>query len=657
MNETLYLQIQQFPASSFNQLYDLNKDTIVSKQELGNLLRELEADKRILFYKNSYYDLSPYPVVEGYAQWTMTGFCWLSDKEESNDYGITFDANKDLTAIYNKRDAFYGSKVTGKDITIDDHHFIYVTDSQPTKPIKVLAVFNDHWNQWTALNSNLNFSFKNKGGLGFPKNNEVCLFESADGKEFSFKEDLGNMSFFDMDRFIIQEIAHIKDSDISEFDIKPFLKKNLDITLDKPFYTIDSIHTKDIDDAIYIEKDGKDFILYVAIADVSAYIEKDSALDQRAFSMASSYYLPQKTVHMVNRELSEGLCSLNGGIPKRTMVCSMRITEDGEVIDSHFSEEVIMSSARLTYNDVDGLLKKEEATESTFYASREDIVESLNILEQFSQTQGKGHRSHEWLFDFPEYKLGENGKIDHLYLEGEEALSQRMVASAMLAANTATAKFLEESYPNLGLFRNQVAPLDGEKPTTATYSENNEGHWGLGVDFYTHFTSPIRRYCDLIVHRLLKGVLHQKKDNEYTDEKLQIIAKQINTKQYVAKQCESKAKQLLLPQYLEQLVQSHTFNEKLEVMDIQPSGLLCRNKQLIEIFIPVFKMDKELSLLIEDALTRLETDTLMDSRKKEIDLINKNWMLFAKIERYSWTDRNKEAYFSTIKRKVPKLTL
>ncbi len=92
-------------------------------------------------------------------------------------------------------------------------------------------------------------------------------------------------------------------------------------------------------------------------------------------------------------------------------------------------------------------------------------------------------------------------------------------------------------------------------------------------------------------------------------------------------------------------------------MDIQSSGLLCRNKQLIEIFIPVFKMDKELSLLIEDALTRLETDTSIDSRKKEIDLINKNWMLFAKIERYSWTDRNKEAYFSTIKRKVPKLTL
>ncbi len=657
MNETLYLQIQQFPASSFNQLYDLNKDTIVSKQELGNLLRELEADKKILFYKNSYYDLSPYPVVEGYAQWTMTGFCWFSDKEESNDYGITFDSSKDLTSIYNKRDAFYGSKILGKDITIGDHRFIYVTDSQPTKTIKALAVFNDHWNQWTILNSNLNFSFRNKGGLGLPKNNEVCLFETIDGKEFSFKEDLGNMSFFDMDSFIIQKIAHITESEASNVDVTPFLKQKFAVTLDKPFYTIDSIHTKDIDDAIYIEKDDNDFILYVAIADVSAYIEKDSDLDNHAFSMASSFYLPQKTIHMVNRELSEGLCSLNGGVPKKTMVCSMRITPDGEVTDSHFSEEVIVSSARLTYNDVDRLLKKEDALESTFYDSNDEIVESLNFLNAFAKTQGKNHHSHEWLFNFPEYKLGENGKIDYLYLENEEAPSQKMVASAMLAANTATAKFLEESYPNLGLFRNQIAPLNGEKPTSASYSENNEGHWGLGVDFYTHFTSPIRRYCDLVVHRLLKGVLHKKKDDNYTDEKLQEIAKQINTKQYVAKQCESKAKQLLLPQYLEQLVQSHTFNEKLEVMDIQSSGLLCRNKQLIEIFIPVFKMDKELSLLIEDALTRLETDTSIDSRKKEIDLINKNWMLFAKIERYSWTDRNKEAYFSTIKRKVPKLTL
>jgi exoribonuclease R len=664
MKENIYLQIKQ-SSLTFFELYSSNESNFTSKQELGDLLRELENEKRIFSYKNNFYDLSSYSDVQGYVQWSMTGYCWLSSEDKSNDYGITFDPSENLLPIYNKRDAFYGSFVKGKDILIDDHHFIYVTEALLKKDINLIAVYNKDLNRWMTLNSNLNFSFKNKlQGEEEPSHNEVCTFKSNNSEYANLVDSLGNMDDKGIESKIIEKLAGLHQT-TCESDQWPDVN-NVEI-LNLPFYTIDSVYTKDIDDAIYIKKDGSDYLLYVAIADVSSYISPDSELDKIAQQSATSFYLPHKTIHMLERDLAENVCSLNVGMGNLALVCQMRFNEHGEMLSSEHKHVWMVSHSHLTYDDVNRMLEDQNPIESIFWdadlnmdesfsqESIETVRKNLTILKEFSLTQGHNQNKFEWLYPIPDYVLGEDGKIDHLKLDDEEnSLSQKMVTSAMLAANTATAKFLYEHYPHLGIFRNQRTPEEGEQPRSASYHYNNEGHWGLNVDFYTHFTSPIRRYCDLVVHRLIKDVINH--TNSYYDEKkLEDIVLQINKQHYVSKQCATKAKQLLLPQYFEHLIENKLFNEKVDVIDISANGLICQNKQFMEIFIPIFKMDKELSILIKEANDRIHVQDTVENRRKEIKEINKNWIFFAKIQNFNWTDTSKDIYFSTVKRKTPKL--
>lgn len=650
MINTLYTQIKEKEKASFDELFQLNSTTIPTKPELGALLRTLENEKKIFQFAGSYYDLSKFEDVKGYVQWNLTGFCWLSDTNDMNEWGITFNPDDNLLSIYNKRDAQYGAYVQGKKVLLEDREFVFVTSAELNPHVNLIATYQQARNEWVILNSATNFAFKNK--LEDVENGQVSIFNTLDWKNYSLQSTMGNMSDFGMETKIIQTLSNITPAPHSHFNV---VKTEGIIKLDKPFYTIDSANTKDIDDAIYLEKNNNGYHLWVAIADVSSYVLPGDIQDQHAQQTCTSFYLPHDTVHMLDRQLAENFCSLNPGVTKQSLVCEMRFDLEGKLLTKDFYQAEILSKARLTYHDVDKMITGINPTESLIYDGEsihslltydEDLqlIQSLHNLYAFAQTQERKDEREYFIVEQAEYSLGENGKIDHLYAKEESNPSQKMVETAMLAANICAAQFLYEKYPQFGMFRNQFEPKDDELPKPAFYDFNNGGHWGLKTEFYTHFTSPIRRYCDLLVHRLVKNII-LKDEKLYTNEQLASFAEQINLQQYKAKQFNIKSRNLLIPQYVQTLLATNQLDEKINLVDFSDNGIVVQNNQLLEFFVPIFKLEKDITRAIEKLLPQEGKELTLKEKTDAIQKINNEWNMFMKIENFIWTDERKNSYY------------
>ncbi len=325
---------------------------------------------------------------------------------------------------------------------------------------------------------------------------------------------------------------------------------------DKPFVTIDGADAKDFDDAVYCEPMEKGFRLFVAIADVSHYVHKDSAIDREAVNRGTSVYFPGEVIPMLPEILSNGLCSLNPHVDRLTMVCEMEIGPSGAIKDYRFHEGVIHSHARLLYDQVYDFLFEGKPDETC-----EPLRESLTHLRQAYQALAKARaKRHAIVFDSKEvvFEYNEQRKIEriHPYERNEAHL---LIEECMIAANVCAAKFLKrhkmptlfrvhegpnpEKLPDLVEFLAAFGvrfPL--EKPTPKDYADALDqvrdrpeysmiqtvmlrsmmqalyspdgkiGHFGLALKDYAHFTSPIRRYPDLLVHRGIRHWLrHQSK--------------------------------------------------------------------------------------------------------------------------------------------------
>ena len=324
-----------------------------------------------------------------------------------------------------------------------------------------------------------------------------------------------------------------------------------------PFVTIDGADAKDFDDAVYCEPTKNGYVLYVAIADVSHYVKPESDLDKEAEARGNSVYFPSKVLPMLPETLSNNLCSLRPKCDRLTLVCVMDMNRDGEIQDFRFTNGVIHSQARLTYDEVAAMLKGEKTENHRMYKHLKPLEELYKKL--ITQRQLRGAID----FDTTETQIefDDKGKIARIVprLRNE---AHRIIEEAMLAANVCAAKYIEKSgvpalyrvhetpkLEKLNAFREFLKPfglrLGGAKtPTTmdyaklldritkredasllqtvmlrsmqqAVYSPDNVGHFGLSYDGYTHFTSPIRRYPDLIVHRAIKFILEQKKKEKY----------------------------------------------------------------------------------------------------------------------------------------------
>lgn len=322
------------------------------------------------------------------------------------------------------------------------------------------------------------------------------------------------------------------------------------------FVTIDGEDARDFDDAVYCERQGTGWRLLVAIADVSHYVQRDSALDQEAELRGTSVYFPQRVVPMLPEVLSNGLCSLKPEVDRLCMVCELHIDKQGRVKQHRFLQAIMRSAARLTYTEVAAMvIDKDQA----FIERYQALLSQLQDLFTLFRLMHKRRAKHGLLdFDATEAKLlfDEAGTIKSIEpLVRNDA--HRLIEEFMLAANVAAANYLldaeipalyrnhetpkEEKITNLREFLGEfgLSLAGGDEPSArdysalieivrqrddahliemvllrsmpmAVYEEKNLGHFGLAFDAYSHFTSPIRRYPDLLVHRAIRHLLINK---------------------------------------------------------------------------------------------------------------------------------------------------
>ena len=326
-----------------------------------------------------------------------------------------------------------------------------------------------------------------------------------------------------------------------------------------PLVTIDGETARDFDDAVYAEPLKNGWRLVVAIADVSSYVSPQTSLDDEALERGNSVYFPRRVIPMLPEALSNGLCSLNPNVDRLCMVCDMVINEIGKVTSYEFYPSVMNSKARLTYTIVDQILNKNNQELQSEY---ENVVPHLINLQKVFDILFKQRELRSAIeFDSTETTIvfNEQGKIDFIKPVYRNQ-AHRIIEECMLSANVCAADFLLDNNGD-GLFRNHETPTaeklenlrgfllefglslsGGDSPTSknygelikkitgrpdehllqtvllrsmqqAVYSNENKGHFGLAYEAYTHFTSPIRRYPDLIVHRAIKEKLTNKKSS------------------------------------------------------------------------------------------------------------------------------------------------
>ncbi len=324
-----------------------------------------------------------------------------------------------------------------------------------------------------------------------------------------------------------------------------------------PLVTIDGETAKDFDDAVYAEKNTNNgYRLIVAIADVSHYVREDDSLDKEAFERGNSVYFPRRVIPMLPEKLSNGLCSLNPEVDRLCMVCDMTLSNEGVITDYRFYPGVMHSKARLTYTEVAQALLTPQLTDKKIRALLPHLLDLESVYRLFLSL-----RENRGAIDFSSSEtrmiFDDRGKIETIQpVERNEA--HRIIEECMLAANVCAANYLL-NHQQSTLFRIHPPPTverlkalrdflgefglhlaGGDKPKAkdyaellkkiqqrpdqhlletvllrslqqAMYSPDNEGHFGLAYEAYTHFTSPIRRYPDLLVHRAIRAVLKGEK--------------------------------------------------------------------------------------------------------------------------------------------------
>lgn len=399
---------------------------------------------------------------------------------------------------------------------------------------------------------------------------------------------------------------------------------------DKLIFTIDGADTRDIDDAVSIEvTDGK-YFLGVHIADVSHYVSPKSALDKEAYARGTSVYFPDRVLPMLPKELSNGICSLNEDEDRLALSCLMTFDGNGTRLDYEICESIIKSRRKMTYKDVTAICENDEKT-CEKYA---DIVEAVKNMQKLCAVLAEKREDAGCInLDIREAKIyaDENGKI--VIPDYERGISEIIIEQFMISANEAVAEFLfknkapclyrvhEKPAPekasmlktflgDLGINANfnpeNVKPKDFQdilraaqdktyfnvinkvmlrSMQKARYGEVNAGHFGLTSKCYCHFTSPIRRYPDLFVHRAVKGVLKEnsKALNGYSAF-APTAGKDCSERERIADEAERDVDDLYKLFYM-----SDKIGEKFDavISGVTKSGVFCELKNTVEGFVPL----------------------------------------------------------------------
>ncbi|MEJ8751325.1 ribonuclease R [Lagierella sp. ICN-221743] len=361
--------------------------------------------------------------------------------------------------------------------------------------------------------------------------------------------------------------------------------------------TIDGATAKDFDDAISIDKKDDNYLLYVHIADVAHYVAKGSALDKEAYRRGNSVYLLDRVIPMLPKELSNGICSLNPGVDRLSMTVKMEINKRGKVVDYKFYESVINSDYRLIYTNVSDIIEgKQDIYEDE---SLKEKLLMMNELFEILKEKRERRGSIDFNFTDPEIILGHDGKPIDIVQE-ERRVANRIIEEFMIVTNETVGShfgFMEEPFiyrihedPSemkveelrkmikkfgYSIKGQDIHPKDYEsiinevkgKPeeplismmllrsmSKAEYSPDPQPHFGLASMFYTHFTSPIRRYPDLFIHRILKNFLRNKKNTNNMNEYMKFlhdVSKHCSMTERRAEDAEREVVNMKMAEYME----------------------------------------------------------------------------------------------------------
>lgn len=365
--------------------------------------------------------------------------------------------------------------------------------------------------------------------------------------------------------------------------------------------TIDGEDAKDLDDAVYVEKiSDNEYKLGVHIADVTHYVKEDRKIDKEALKRATSIYLVDRVIPMLPKELSNGVCSLNPNEDKLTLSVEMKINGKGNVVDYKIFESIIKNHYRMTYTDVSNILENDDEELKEKY---KEIVPMLKAMEELSLLLRKKREIRGAIdFDFPETKIiyDETGKAIDV-TKYERRVSNKIIEEFMLVCNETVAehyywlnmpfvyrihedpdeeKMLEFNtmIHNLGYnlkgVNNEIHPrelqqllvkIKGKKEESlinnmmlrslrkAIYSSSSTEHFGLAAQYYCHFTSPIRRYPDLQIHRIIKGQINAKfseQDYQRLAERVIVVSEQSSTMERIADEIERECDKIKIAEYM-----------------------------------------------------------------------------------------------------------
>ena len=373
---------------------------------------------------------------------------------------------------------------------------------------------------------------------------------------------------------------------------------------DMMMVTIDGEDAKDLDDAVSLSMDGENYVLGVHIADVSNYVQENSALDREALARGTSVYLVDRVIPMLPHKLSNGICSLNEGQNRLALSCIMTVSPKGEVIDYRIVESVICVNKRMNYTSVNKIIELKDEAERAAFAEYVPMLDKMAELSSVLQGLRKERGSID--FDFPETKilLDQEGKPVEIK-PYERNSATRLIESFMLLANETVAEhfywlelpFVYRTHENpdpekvlklstfiynfgykLKMRKEEIHPKEIQKllgkimgtpeedlisrlalrsMKQAKYTIDCSGHFGLACPYYCHFTSPIRRYPDLQIHRIIKDYLRgrmKRSKIEHYEEILPQVANHSSKRERLADEAERETNKLKKAQYMEQYI-------------------------------------------------------------------------------------------------------
>lgn len=653
------LNRQENPTMTIIQINDeLNLTTIEEYKILEEKLQEL-TNKGILYYsekQKKYLLLKNSHLIKGKLLMNKKGFGFVEIGEGRKDIYIHHDnlnnaRHLDIVLIELLKD-----KTEGK--------IIKILERNESNIVGVVYFKNGKCYVHPDKKNSIDIEIKKEYQKGLVDGHKVVV-KPIDGKKYEgavlhvigHKNDVGVdiLSFVYENGFqpkfpeeVLNSLSTIPDV-VSEDE----MKGRLDLR-EKTIFTIDGDDTKDIDDAISIVKyDDGTYELGVHIADVSYYVKKDSILDKEAYERGTSVYLVDRVIPMLPHQLSNGICSLNPNVDRLAFSCIMKINKQGEVTSYEIKESVIRSRIQMTYNNVNKILN-----EDIILPSYAPYVNDLKLMKELSDILRRKMIKRGYIeFSSKEAKIivDDNGKPIDIKLR-EEGVGENMIENFMVTANETVAshifyqqlpgiyrvhdkpdekkltsflKFLSARGYVVNGKRNNITSRDLQNilkqikdkkdalilndlairtQAKAIYSNENIGHFGLGSKCYSHFTSPIRRYPDLILHRLLKDYTNNYSCDviDYWNTNLSVMANHCSTREQDAVKCERDVDDMKKAEYME----SHIGEEFVGIISgVQEFGVFVELPNTVEGLVKIDDMPRGGYSYLEDIMTLINKKT------------------------------------------------